>query len=294
MTFNNSFELNKLMDSAREEFDSVKGQLDSIESRVDRQLGGKTRGALVGAIFVTLIWTAVFLVVGYILYNALHPYAGMAFWVVSLLLMLFLLISDFSQIGYYGAILKARDRVAKLKRRVELGKAGLSGAMKELTACKEKGWDKKLSIGTPILEDARTIERQLSGMESVRHGFVHKMKNVLYYILCVGFTGAACYMLYDLAYNIVDGEISDKTLKIILIIATVIACVIEIFLAKWLWGKTHFSVNNATLFAILFGPLAFALLLLIVVLVIFLVQLVIGLLGVIIAGVIVFSSCSGG
>lgn len=294
MTFNNSFELKKMMDSARSEFDGVGEQLASIEKRVSYQLGGKGRGALVGAIFGTLIWTAVFLMAGYILYNAVHPYAGLGFWLASLLLCLFLLISDISQIGYYGAILKARDRVVQLKKRLDLGRNGLTSSLSELTARKEKGWDMSLNAGTPIIEEAHGIERQLSGMESVRRGFVHKMKNFLYFVISIAVTALGCYLLYDLGYSIVDGEISDNTLRIIMIIATIIACVIEIFLARWIWSKTHRAVNNVTLFAMLLGPVAFALLLLLVVLVVFLVQLILGLLGIIVAGAIVFCVCSGG
>ena len=79
-----------------------------------------------------------------------------------------------------------------------------------------------------------------------------------------------------------------------MLIATGVACIIEIFLARWIWSKTHRAVNNVTLFAMLLGPVAFALLLVVVVLAIFLVQLILGLLGVIVAGAIVFCVCSGG
>ena len=294
MTFNNSFELKKMMDSARTEFDSVSEQISSIENRVNYQLGGKGRGTLVGAIFGTILWAVVFLVAGFIMYEAVHPYAGLGFWVVSLLLAFFLIISDFSQIGYYGSILKARDRVVQLKNRLSLGRSGLSSSLTELSARKEKGWEMSLNAGTPILEEAHTIERQLAGMESVRRGFVHKVKNFLYFVLCIGVTALVCFMLYDLGYSIVDGEISDKTLRIIMLIATGVACIIEIFLARWIWSKTHRAVNNVTLFAMLLGPVAFALLLVVVVLAIFLVQLILGLLGVIVAGAIVFCVCSGG
>ena len=61
--------LQKYIDSARHEFNSTKSTLSGIERDFQNRMNGESIGKLIGAMFCTIIWIAVFNVAYWLFHN---------------------------------------------------------------------------------------------------------------------------------------------------------------------------------------------------------------------------------
>ena len=102
------------------------------------------------------------------------------------------------------------------------------------------------------------------------------------------------YALFDYVASFDFLDFEYDTVHTIMIIAMVVACIIEILIAKMIWGMTNCEVGNVTLFATAVGPLIFVALILLVALVIVVVQIVLYIAGIAIAAICLFGSICGG
>ena len=290
-----SFTLSKMQNDAQGRLSGAGEKVVKLEDSLKQRMGKKTRGTLIGGIIVTLLWTVLYIIVyAFCREFALHAIFSLLAIASSVLLVLFVLIGSFVELSYYGTILSAQSKLAKLRGRVESAKRNLHGNYNNYMQRERSGWEMPLQAGQPVEEEVRQLEKQLSGLESVRSGFVNGVKNALYYIATVAWTVMGSGFVFELVYPLVESDVEEKTARIICYIAIALACVGAVLVAKLIWGKTDCSVKNITLLGTLNGPVIFAALALVAILVVLAVQLIIAAAGVIIAAVIAISCCCGG
>ncbi len=286
--------LNKLQAEAQTKLEALLAKINKTDDMLKDRLGGKGRGALIAGMFVSVLWAVIYCVLYGVLREKAHPLLMLVTLGVSVLLTLFLLIGNLVQVKYYGTILKARSRLLGMRNQVESAKRALSAELATYRAAENNGWKLQLKPGQPVENQLRQIESQISGLQAASGGFIHGVKNVLYYIATVAWTVVCCMALTDVAMGILSDQISEKASNVICIIALILACIGAVIAAKIIWGATDCKVKNVTIFGTFCGPVVFALLILVVVLAILAFQLLMAALSFIIAAVVVLSCCCGG
>ena len=306
MTFDNSFTLLNMREEAQKQFTQAGERINDIENTLTERLGGKTKNGIIGTIAVSLLWGATYMfafpyVQGSMLEGMFNvfpvaitylPKIGLA---LSLALVAAIVIGQLLQLKYYGVIFKVQAQLAMMKRRIDMGSIAFEDNTRWFMECRRNQWEQPLQPGSSIIDETRWINAQLSGLESINSGLIHKLKNVLYYLVCIIWTFAGSCGLFDWACELLySADLSYSTSSVISKIAIVVACFVELLVAKSVWGKTDCSVGNLTMIATLLGPVVFALLSLLVFLVIIVVQIVIAIAAVVIGIVCVLGSIGGG
>lgn len=304
MTFENCITLEKMMGEAQTRFSSAEAQLNSVGAALNARLGQKTRGSLIRGIAASVVWGVFY----YGLYRGLDHYGLLATAEqllfpqlplvalgLSLALTVLMVISGFTRMKYFGVLLGARDRLAALRRRLNVGTSSLLPNQGALMDRRASRWELPLEPGPSIPEEAASIAAQLSNLEALRRGPVGLATQALYYLTGIAWTLVGACSLFSAIVSALDaGSRVDSTDTTVLIIGMALACVAAVLLSKLLWGKTDCSVTNVTLLATMSGPLAFLALVLVIVLAIAVVQLVLAIAAVAIAGVCLIGSISGG
>ena len=294
MTFDKSFTLDQMMKDAQAQMTKTGERLNAIDATLNDRLGGRSRLGMLGAVIVSVAWGAAFLF-AYCYFNAYIPEPfGLPLLGVSLALVVFVIIGDFVHLKYYGTILNAQERLTQLRSRVEMGQSGLPGNLRAFMDRRNAQWEMPLEAGSSINQEANQIEAQLAGMETLSSGLIAKIKDFLYYVTCIAWAGVGSYALFDYVASFDFLDFEYDTVHTIMIIAMVVACIIEILIAKMIWGMTNCEVGNVTLFATAVGPLIFVALILLVALVIVVVQIVLYIAGIAIAAICLFGSICGG
>ena len=302
MRFDDCVTLESMMGQAQKRFADVESQIDSVSGTLSDRLGGNSRGTLIRGVFASVAWGVLYcsIYAGMKYYGVLtadqllFPYVTLATLALSLALAVLMVIGGFTQMRYYGVILSARDRLTALRRRLEIGKNAMPANRNALLESRASQWELPLTPGDSISEETMAIAAQLSGLEALSGGLLSRAKIIFYYLACIAWTVTGSCALYGMFGFSMISSLEPDTNRVILIIAILISCVGNLLIAKLLWGKTGCAVTNLTLFATLLGPLVFAALAIVVGLVIIVVQLVLAIAAVIIAGFCLIGSLSGG
>ena len=302
MNFNNSITLKRYADDAGKRFEEMQNRLSKIENSFQSRMNGKSMGGMIGSFIGTLLWVAAFIggaILAREFVNNILLTVGL---VVVMALMVFMFIDHFINFSYYGKISTYKNAISRLQSRVGVGRSSIKANHDAFVGAKAKGWEHMLEAASSIPGEATSIEGTMSGMESLKSGFINGAKNVFYYAAIIAITVVGCVALFPASEGIIqgisDGAVSGDVANILNIIATVIVLIGEIILARLVWSKTDCSVNNVTLLIIPLGPVALlalvAIVALVVILVIAIVQIVLYVLGIVIVGVIAFSCLCGG
>lgn len=311
MTFSENISLQKYIDSANQRFDESESRLSEIEGSFQTRMNGKTPGGLVGSMFGTVCWLAVFGASYWYAREYVDSTLCLVYLGVAVALTISLFIDEIISFSYYGKISSYKNSIIQLKNRVSIGRNSIKSNQDTFMSSSANGWHHPLSVGSSIPEEATSIERTINSMESLKGGFINGLKNFLFFTFVVVVTGIGSWLLFGMADEIVcdilgehlEGEdLNSETLTTILYIGLLVVEIIVVILAKLLWSHTDCAVTNTTLLITPLGPVLFLMLTTIasflVVLVIWAVSLAIALAGfaIGIVGAIVFigSVCGGG
>lgn len=294
MNFDTCFTLDQMMEDAQKRMTRTVERLHAIDQTLNSRLGGRSRLSLVAALVISAAWAAAFLYA----YNYFKEYIpepyGLILLIVSLVLVAFVIIGDFVHLKYYGAILNAQTQLTQLRSRAEIGRGALAESTRVFMARRNAQWEMPLEAGLSISQEAGQIEAQLANMESLSSGFIAMTKNILYYTACIAWTVVGSYALFDFVANEEPFNISESTLYAIMIVLMVIACIIEVLIAKMVWGKTDCDVGNITLLAVIAGPIVFVALAALAVLVVMIVTAVLYIAAILIGGACLLGIICGG
>ena len=136
MTFDNSFTLQKMTEDAKKQFDQAASRINGIESTLERRLDGKSRGNLILTLIFSVLWGAAYVYAyTFVLKRAesipeLIPKMALVTLIASLVLVAAIAAGDFLQLKYYGTILSAKDKLVRLRSRVETGRSSMAGNTK--------------------------------------------------------------------------------------------------------------------------------------------------------------------
>ena len=268
MTFSDSFILDAKLTEAKAECDSASGRLDALSESIGKRLDGQNRSKLISVIAGTLLLAA-FYVTAYVFLRRYVEYGyyeylmiignKLAPWtlIASLALIGVMLFDRYILTRYYGKVLQFQTSADNMKKRLERGKTSLDAHQSEYMEQKERSWDLPLSPGSSIYNEIDQINTSLAGLEAVRSGPLTMMKNVLYYVTALLWTGFGSSAVVYLGCNILTMFNIYYISETWFLIALVIAVVGEILLTKYAWGRSGAEVKNTTLFATVAGLVIF-------------------------------------
>ena len=314
MNFNQSITLNKYSEKATKGFNDMQSRLTKTESSFRSRMNGRSVAGLIATVFGIILWIAVFGAGAYMAFSAtpsadaiilpadVYAYVLKGAVAVIAMLMLFMLADSLVNMVYYGRISAYNKAISDLISRVSSGKSSILKNHDRFIASKGKGWNFPLKVASSIPGEAASIESRMSGIESLKTGFINGGKNFFYFTSVIVVTVVGSLALFPLAIEIVgeitDGYIDDNVIRIICIVAAVLACIIEILLAKRTWERTNLNVTPVTLLIILLAPVLFALIIavgsLVVALVMLVVSVILYLLGIVVALAVAYSCLCGG
>lgn len=290
--------LKKYAEAASEQFEKSEERLSEIEGGVREKMGGKSTGKLTGALFGTIVWLAVLSAFSLYIINNVSTVLGLVCLGFSLVLIIAMYISEVTELSYYSKISSCRRNIAQLKERISIGKSSIPSNLDEFMSSRAKGWHYPLSAGSSIPGEIADIEKSLANMESLKEGFIHKLKNFFFFAVVILVAGVGAFALLDRAdeilYDFIDDYIRGDVWTILHIAGLIAVEVGIIILAKKWWSHTDCSVNNITLFVILPGPFLILLLALVAGLAAAAIAIVLGLLAVVFGLACVCGSFAGG
>jgi hypothetical protein len=248
-----------MAEKARKAFNEVDKSMGALESNYHSKMRGRTMTGIFGTILGIAAWVAVF---GALAYYGLSyternvlmvTAAGLALLLFVMLIDALLTLAFYGKISFYGA------NISQLRAGIRKGCDSISTTTDAYMKSAANGWDYKLKVGRSVMDEARVIEKHLNRMDVLKHGFINKLKNVLYYLDAILFTVAGSMALFPIVSERLceKFEISGQVPTVICWVVVVIACVGEYDIARMAWAKSECSVNNLTVFALLAGPLAF-------------------------------------
>lgn len=302
MNFNQSIKLNKYSETATKKLNDMQSRLSKTESSFETRMNGKSTGGLIGTVIGVILWLVVFgigAVIASATVDSIILTVGVA---VVAILMLFMIVDSVVNIVYYGRISNYRGAVSRLSQRVRSGKSSIMKNHDLFISAKSRGWNHPFNVANSIPDEAEAIETKMSSIENLRTGFLNGGKNVFYYASVIAVTAIGSLALFPWVIktvtNITDGSLNTMTILIICIVATVLACIGEILLAKMVWEKTDLNVTPVTLLILLVAPVLFALIIavgtLIVAIVMFVLGIIVYLIGIVAALAIAYSCLCGG
>lgn len=302
MTFSENISLQKYADSANQKFNESENRLSQIEGSFQTRMNGKTTGSLLGAIFGTACWLAAVCISFWYIRWYVNGTISLIGFTISLALIASLFVDEIIGLSYYGKISSYKDNIIKLKNHVSVCRNSIKSNQDVFMRSRINGWQHPLPVGSSVLEEAASIESTINGMESLKGGFINRLKNILFFAFAITITAVGSLALFGTAGEIMTGisgeAINDDTILTLCVIGMLVTVVGEIVLAKIVWSKTDCSVTNITLLIAAGGPVIFlalvAIATLLVMLVLWAVSFLIAIAAVVIAGACVCGSISGG
>lgn len=301
MYLDQNIKINSMADAARKTFESTDKRLEEIESNFHSKMRGRSMGGVIGSFFGTAIWLVA---LGTVAYNC-QGYVDNTLLTVTIaviaLFMITVFIGDAMNFKYFGKVSSYGSSVSQLRSRVRVGRDSISQNKETYMNSSTNGWDYRLEMGESISDEATSIEGTLSGMDSLKTGFLSNAKLWLLYASVIMVTIVGSVMLFSAAssfiYGLFDGDVSNDLLNAVCWIGLIIACVGACFLTNLLWSHLDCEVNNLTIFAVFAGPILFIALeclgALVVWVVIMLVALAIAIAGIAIAIFCASAMCGG-
>ena len=299
MNLTTNFTLSAMSDRAKETFDTALERVDKADDALALQMKGNSTGRILGGVVGSLLWMAAFVIAAlYAVEELSNPIFALVSAGASLIMMLLIFVEGLTKTRYYGSISRTRDKLNKIRRRLEVGKSDLSADLDDLMESRSRGWDFSLMAGESVYAELEDVEQDLAAMTALKTGLLQKLRPIFYYVACLGWTLVSCFLLESLLVSILGGELSDSVINVIYVILTAVTLIAEIFIARLAWSSTDCTVTNVTVFAVLAGPILFGVLCLASGLVALLLGLVLSLLKLVIGaaiGLAILSGvCSGG
>lgn len=279
MTLSENISLQNYVDSANQQFSKIESRLSQIEGSFQTRMNGKTIGSLIRSMFGTIFWIATFCVFFWYIKNYVNSTLYYVCLSITLLLAVTMFIDEIISLCYYGKITSYKNSILQLKNRIHIGLSSIKSNQNIFIGARVNGWRYPLSVGTSIPEEAISAESIINGMESLKGGFIHGLKDFLYFTVVVIVTGIGSFSLFDIADDIVvslfGGSPEQDTMIWLLFCGLLLVEIGMIILAKMWWSHTDCSVTNITLWIVPLGPILFCLLVLVISLLVMLVALLV-------------------
>lgn len=309
MNFNENISLHKYADVAERNFAGSENQLAKIEATFQTKMNGKTTGGMVKSLLGTICWLVTSCAFCWYARNHVDTTLLLICFCILMMTILALLAEKISDFSYYGKILSGKNSIVQLRNRIRVGKGLIRSNQDDLMKAGLDGWNHPLPVGTSIFQEATSIENDINRMESLKGGFINRIKDTLFFTSAVTITGIGSWLLLGTAEKIFinitsrlqglePGGEGSAALKVVCIIGIVIVEVGEVLLAKLAWSKTDCSVTNETLLIVPLGPVLFLALSVIASLIVMLAMWAVGIIfaiGIVcIVGAVLFATTSGG
>ncbi len=279
---NETILLKEYVEDAKNQFSETQKMLSQIESSFHTRMDGKTTEEIISSIIGTIVWAVVFGVAAYILYEnkLVNGVLLIATELSVFALLAFMFADSISDFSYYGKISKYKKSIDNLEKRVSLAESSIESNHNLFMKSKGQGWDYSLNASDSIPEEARTVEKVLSNMDSIKKGFIKDVKTGLYYVSAFLITIIGCLALFSESSQIImnmtrstlGANLSGDLITFFNYLGLVIVLVGEYILIKWAWSSNSCNVTNVSLFFAIPGPLVFIILIAVVT---FLVNLII-------------------
>lgn len=266
--------LQKYIDSARHEFNSTKSTLSGIERDFQNRMNGESIGKLIGAMFYTIIWIAVFNVAYWWFHNidevealittsSQNTFLSWCFGIaITLLFVMF--INELMLFIHYEKFSAYTDLIKHINHRVNSSELSLSSESGKLLDAKSKDYNLPIALETPISDESFLIKNSVNKINAIKNGGIEITKNIIFFSLVVLLTAFSLWIMLDpsvqILHDVWGDDISTELLRTFCIIAMVIVEVGEVFLSVTVWNATDCSVKNLTLLILFAGPVLFALL----------------------------------
>lgn len=315
MNINEEISLQKYVDSARQKLNSTKSNLENIEWDFQNRMNGESIGKMIGAMFCTIIWIAIFNVAYWLFHNidevknlitiSLQNIVLSCCFCIAIVLLMFMFIDELMLFFHYEKFSSYTDLIKQINHRINSSEMSLASESDKLLDAKSKDYNVPIDLGLSVSEGSSLIKECVNGIDSIKRGKIEIIKNILFFTLVVLLTGFSLWIMLEPSVQVLsevwDDDISVSLLRTFCIIAMIIVGIGEIILSVVVWNATDCSVKNLTLLILFAGPVLFALLALaiclIVVVVMFLAVIIVGLLeiiGVIAIAALAICCCCGG
>ena len=260
MACNEENSLQNYVDFAIQQFDECEKRLSQIEENFQIRMNGKTIGGLIRALFGTICWFLIFCIFFWSIREYINSNINLVGFSLSTLLVVFMFSDEVVSLLYYRKIITYKKNIVQLRNRINVGRSSIKSNQDMLLKSKLNNWNYSISVSPSIPEEASSIESKINDIASLKGGFINGIKNFLFFTFTIAVVVVGSWTLFETAEimtGIVGEPISNGTMLAICIIGEVIAVIIEIILAKIVWGKTDCSVTNTTLFISVVGPIMF-------------------------------------
>lgn len=265
MKFSDHITLSDYSQSARNAMNGWSERLDQTEKQIAVRMGDKTVGAIIGAMVGTIAWTVI-CVLFVNSFNSGDMGLLKTFGLIGIFLLAGVLLVDaIISINYYGKLQRYKNKISGLKSQLTIGRNSIGVHQDKLLASKENGWKFSFQIGKSISVEAITMESKIAGMETLKKETLPTIENVLYFIDAVLITIVFSIPLFESALELMNGILSafagpEQTTEgaaAYMWLGVLVACCVEILLAKIVWGKFDCSVNFLSVLTLLAGPILF-------------------------------------
>lgn len=266
MNFDKSIKIDRYTKEANQRFDETQRRLSAIEDSFYTRADGKTVGGMVGSMIGTVVWLAVLIAGAYFVRDMVDRRLLWITAVTAGLLLLSMFIDHVMDFFYYGKIVSNQKIIAAMQSMVQNGKSLIGSNRDAFMAAGASGWNYRLNVMPSIPGAATAMEIAMSRMKTVQKESVNISKNFLFYATVVAITvvGGITFfpfgrLIVAWARSTIGGaeSFSADTVTIFSAGVLVVAGILEILLAKYVWSRTDCNVTNATLFIALLGPILF-------------------------------------
>jgi len=286
-SFYDSVKLDEMRIQTENEIKKLNGICQTIESSITSKSNKssvvKRIGTIIGLIFWVIIY---FIIISVVLVHSSEEIIDRLSLLFLFLAGIFVFIKIIDIIGefsYYGNIRRLQAQLNSIKKKIDTSYQSLKATSDKIFESRQNGWNYVIEINDPIIGKMESLRSKTDSIKERNNKVLNKLLTVFYYLMSVVFTVFVSRSLYDLAYDLSSRclsyffsyTLSQHAADIILTIILVIACIGECFLATILYTATDEKITNVTLIGTLLGPVAFALLVAVVLLIVGLISLLI-------------------
>ena len=167
MSYQHTFALVSMKDDAEKQFRSAKERLNKQSSVLNERLGDNSYGTIIGSIFFTLVWAAIFVAASTMMPNSIQTELRWMLLGLSVLLPVLMLLREILMLRYYGGLLSAKSKIDHLIRQITEANSDLTGNLTRWHDGKKTGWKVALPVKRSVIAETEQVDAQLAGMQAV-------------------------------------------------------------------------------------------------------------------------------
>lgn len=246
--------------NANKHFIDLKNYLSRMEGNFTTKMDGQNTGKMAGSFLGTLFWLVAVIIGAVVVGGKVHTAVLVIGLLIALALIAFMLVDNIMDASYYGKISSYKSTLSQLQNRAEVGHNAIGANTEQFLKSEAQGWNYILNPAPSIPENAYSLEKTVSSMESMKKGFINGAKNVSFFATAVVVSIVSGLAMIPAVRGILEGlfdSSSDELVTVVTFIGIALTITGEILLAKFLWSKTDCKVSFITPFAFLAAPIGF-------------------------------------